>query len=94
MPKSAVPASSTLRGDSSALPRRRARRSSTRRFRRRAYCGTMTYLSMSRTYSRGSRSTATLGITLPRPCDSLVVERSSTGVSNSSERANASATKS
>ena len=60
----------------------------------RAYCGTMTYLVMSRAYSRGSSPTGTRGMTCPRPWESRVVERSSTGVSNSSESAKASATKS
>ena len=49
MPTSAVPASSTLSGDSSARARSFSSRSSTSRFRARAYCGTMTYLLMSGT---------------------------------------------
>ena len=48
MPKSAVPASSTLSGVSSARSRSFWSRSSTSRLRRRAYCGTITYLLMSR----------------------------------------------
>ena len=47
MPKSDEPASSTLSGLSSARRRSFSRRSSTSRFRCRAYCGTMTYLLMS-----------------------------------------------
>ncbi len=65
-----------------------------RRLRCRAYCGTMTYLLMSRAYARGATSTGTRGSTSPRPCETRVVVRSSTGVSNSSESANASAMKS
>ena len=94
MPKSAAPASSTLSGVCSARSRSRCRRSSTARFRCRAYCGTITYLAMSRAYSRGSRGTGTRGTTRPRPCEMRVVERSNTGVSNSSDRAKASAMKS
>jgi len=94
MPKSDVPASSTLSGLCSARRRSFSRRSSTSRFRSRANCGTITYLLMSRTYSRGGTSTGTRGSTCPRPWETRVVVRSSTGVSNSSERANASAMKS
>ncbi len=94
MPKSDEPASSTLSGLSSARRRSFSRRSRTRRFRCRAYCGTMTYLLMSLAYSRGSTSTGTRGSTWPRPWEMRVVVRRSTGVSNSSESLKASATKS
>ena len=49
---------------------------------------------MSLTYSIRVGSMRSRCTTWPRPCESLVDERSSTGVSNSSDRAKASATKS
>ena len=94
MPMSVVPASRIFSGDSSARRRRASRRTSARRLRSRAYSGTITYLAMSLTYATASPPTGARGTTRPRPCETRVVERSSTGVSNSSDRSNAQATKS